>query len=134
MALFKILNNFASGNAITSVNTYTQGYCYFDKNTGKFWIDTTNTEAGRVAINGSFYGVSSSNASAVAKTVICPGFILSTGATVYVKFNNTNTADIGSITLNINNTGAKPIRYHGELLPDAGYLKAGTTYCFIYDS
>ena len=78
--------------------------------------------------------LSSSNASAVAKTVICPGFILSTGAAVYVKFNNTNTADIGSITLNINNTGAKPIRYHGELLPDAGYLKAGTTYCFIYDS
>lgn len=31
--------------------TYHQGYCYFDVNTGKFWIDTTNTAAGRMAIN-----------------------------------------------------------------------------------
>ena len=32
-------------------NSYHQGYCYFDVNTGKFWIDTTNIASGRMAIN-----------------------------------------------------------------------------------
>ena len=50
MALFKIFGNFASGNT-TLPTTYTQGYCYFDKNTGKFWVDTTNAAAGRMALN-----------------------------------------------------------------------------------
>lgn len=31
--------------------SYHQGYCYFDVNTGKFWIDTTDAAAGRMAIN-----------------------------------------------------------------------------------
>lgn len=35
----------------TLPTTYHQGYCYFDVNTGKFWIDTTNAAAGRMAIN-----------------------------------------------------------------------------------
>ena len=30
---------------------YHQGYCYFDVNTGKFWIDTSNLASGRMAIN-----------------------------------------------------------------------------------
>jgi hypothetical protein len=29
-------------------NEYHQGYCYFDKNTGRFWIDTTDTKEGRL--------------------------------------------------------------------------------------
>lgn len=32
-------------------NNYHQGYCYFDVNTGKFWIDTTDNATGRMAIN-----------------------------------------------------------------------------------
>lgn len=109
MALFKILNNFTTGTAITSVTNYVQGYCYFDKNTGKFWIDTSNTEAGRVAINGSFFGACSTNANTANKVVLCPGFILSSGSVIFVKFNNTNSADTDKLTLNVNNTGAKPI-------------------------
>ena len=31
--------------------SYHQGYCYFDVTTGKFWIDTSNAAAGRMAIN-----------------------------------------------------------------------------------
>jgi len=50
LALFKIFGNFASG-ATTLPNTATQGYCYFDKNTGKFYIDTTDTVSGRMALN-----------------------------------------------------------------------------------
>ena len=38
-------------------NSYHQGYCYFDVKTGKFWIDTTDTAAGRLAINSSFFGI-----------------------------------------------------------------------------
>ncbi len=50
MALFKIFGNFASGNT-TLPTSATQGFCYFDKNTGKFYIDTTNAVSGRMALN-----------------------------------------------------------------------------------
>lgn len=51
MALFKILNNFASSNPITEVTTAHEGYCYFDKTTAKFWIDTSNNPTDRMALN-----------------------------------------------------------------------------------
>jgi len=50
LALFKIFGNFTSGNT-TLPSTATQGYCYFDKNTGKFYIDTTNATSGRMILN-----------------------------------------------------------------------------------
>jgi hypothetical protein len=54
MALFKI--NKGKGNLPT---TYTEGYCYFKEDTGRFYIDTTNTAAGRKLINpDSFVSVS----------------------------------------------------------------------------
>lgn len=65
MALFKILSNMVDNNppdpygyingveddglsqvrsqATGLPSTFNQGYCYFDKSTGKFWIDTTPT-------------------------------------------------------------------------------------------
>ena len=49
MSLFKVFNNFSSGNDLP--NTYVEGYCYFDKNTGKFYVDTNGTSAGRMAFN-----------------------------------------------------------------------------------
>ena len=64
-------------------------------------------------------------------------FALEKGSTVYVKFTNTNSGAVGSITLNVNGTGAKSIKYiyNGSLsnIPDKGYLKAGQTYQFYYD-
>lgn len=50
MALFKILSNMNDPTK-SMPNSYHQGYCYFDVTTGKFWIDTSNTQAGRMAIN-----------------------------------------------------------------------------------
>lgn len=50
MALFKILSNM-NDTTKNLPNSYHQGYCYFDVNTGKFWIDTTDTSTGRMAIN-----------------------------------------------------------------------------------
>lgn len=46
MALFKILNNFGTSNSITSLTSHNAGYCYFDINTNKFYIDTTDNAAG----------------------------------------------------------------------------------------
>lgn len=50
MALFKILSNMDDPTK-SMPNSYHQGYCYFDVTTGKFWIDTSNAQAGRMAIN-----------------------------------------------------------------------------------
>lgn len=47
MALFKIKR----GLAATLPQTYVEGYCYFTTDDGKFYIDTTNTAAGRITLN-----------------------------------------------------------------------------------
>lgn len=77
------------------------------------------------------YATSSTGASAAAKAASVQNsgnFALETGATVIVKFSNTNTASIP--TLNVNSTGAKNIKYAGETFTD---LIAGHLYEFIYD-
>lgn len=79
------------------------------------------------------YGVCDEGASVAAKLVDCAGYKLETGSLVYVRFTNTNSAAVGNITLNVNNTGAKHIRYRNGNLPGTGYLRAGATYAFIYD-
>lgn len=68
---------------------------------------------GIVSSSNSFsYGTCSDTASTVAKTVtVNDSFTLVTGATVAVKFSNTNTAT--TPTLNVNNTGAKEIKRCG---------------------
>ena len=47
MALFKI----SKGVKANLPSTYNEGYCYFTTDDGKFYIDTTNTAAGRVLLN-----------------------------------------------------------------------------------
>ena len=64
-------------------------------------------------------------------------FTLREGTTAIIKFVNTNSGAIGSLKLDVNNTGAKPIKYiyNGGLsdIPSAGYLKGGQSYQFYYD-
>lgn len=72
-------------------------------------------------------------AKAVSLTETYNNFILTTGAVVYVKFTTTNTAAVGSLTLNVDSKGAKPIKYRGGNLPSAGTLAAGRVYQFVYD-
>lgn len=79
------------------------------------------------------YGTCSTTASTAAKTVACTGFKLETGARIEVRFTTTNTAAVGSLTLSVNSTTAKAIKYRNENLPDAGVLAAGRTYVFVYD-
>ena len=78
-----------------------------------------------------FYATSSSSASTSAKTATVqepPGFELKEGVVVSVKFTNANTAS--SPTLNVDGTGAKPIRTLGT---SSAYWAAGQTVLFVYD-
>ena len=76
------------------------------------------------------YTTCSTAAATAAKTAALSGFKLGTGAFVIVKFSVTNTA--ASPTLNVNNTGAKAIRYKNAAI-SAGYLAANKIYCFVFD-
>ena len=76
------------------------------------------------------YGACSTAAGTAAKTVALSGFVLATGAEVTVKFSATNTA--ANPTLNVNSTGAKPIRYKNAAVP-SGYIVANKTYRLVYD-
>jgi hypothetical protein len=81
-------------------------------------------------LKSSKFGACSTAAGTAAKTVSLSGFTLATGAEVTVMFTVTNTAS--SPTLNVNNTGAKPIYYRNAAI-GAGYLAANRVYKFVYD-
>lgn len=89
---------------------------------------------------GVFYGTSSTAGGTAAKEVVCRDFTsanLIAGTIISVKFSATNSGAVGNLSLNVNSTGAKSIKYinNGTLgnLSSAGYLKANTTYYFVYD-
>lgn len=81
------------------------------------------------------YGVCETAKATAAKTVTVTGnFTLETGATIAVKFTNTNTAS--SPTLNVNETGAKAIKRYGTTAAGtAAYSswQAGQVVIFVYD-
>lgn len=77
------------------------------------------------------YGVCSTAANIAEKTVECGQFALITGACIKVKFTVTNTV-AAPITLNINQTGAKTIKYRGN--PQGGsWFSADRILEFVYD-
>jgi len=65
-----------------------------------------------------------------AKTVGVTGFTLTEGRRVTVKFSNANTA--ASPTLNVSSTGAKSIRYKGQVIPTS-LIESGSIFDLIYD-
>lgn len=76
-------------------------------------------------------GTCSTSASAAAKTVICPGFVLYTGATAEVKFSNDSSA--ATPTLNINSTGAKNIYWAKSTTGHQYKFRGDYVYKFVYD-
>lgn len=74
------------------------------------------------------YAVCSTAAGTAEKTITLENFELVTGADLLVHFTVTNTA--ANPTLNVNNTGAKPIRYKAKAI-SAGSLTAGSTHAFV---
>lgn len=89
---------------------------------------------------GVFYGTCSTAAATAAKVVECDAFTadsLKAGTIIVVTFTATNSGAVANLTINVNSTGAKHIKYinNGALgnLPAAGYLKANVEYPFYYD-
>ena len=72
-------------------------------------------------------------AATAAKVVSMSGFKLETGSWVAIKFTVTNTAAVADLTMNVNSTGAKGIKYRNGNLPAAGTLTANRIYLFVYD-
>lgn len=87
-----------------------------------------------VAFDGSanitHYGICNSAAGATTKIVAIPDFSLTTGSSAYVKFTNGNTVD--GVTLNINDTGVKSVKYDDNDIA-SGQLKSTRVYHLIYD-
>ena len=87
-----------------------------------------------------FYGTCSSAAAATEKAVTCSEFTandLVAGTMINVKFDATNSGAVASLTLNVNGTGAKSIKYiyndSRNNIPGASYLSANNMYTFRYD-
>ena len=85
-----------------------------------------------------FYGTCSTAGGTGAKIVECPSFTsadLDNGTIILVKFTNTNSAAVDSLTLNVNSTGAVDIKkiynYATSNLSNVGELRA-ITHQFIY--
>ncbi len=74
------------------------------------------------------YGECSTAAGTAAKTVEMTGFTLMKGATIFVKFTNTNSAT--NPTLSVNSTTAKPLVKYGSSTIN---WSAGAVLCLTYD-
>ena len=82
-------------------------------------------------ISNSGYVACTTAANTVAKTVTQANFSLSTNCRLIVKMTNYNTA--ASPTLNVNNTGAKPLYYNGEIASADNTWEAGEVLDVYYD-
>ena len=99
----------------------------------------SNTYATQVNLNSEInarkavYGTSSTDAGTATKVVTCSNFALYTGASVTVTFSKTNTSSAPQ--MNVNSTGAKPIKsYTGANLTEGEYKwAAGASITFTYD-
>ena len=148
-----IINEQSIGSgAVTSVNGMVGAVTLTKSNVGLTNVDntadanknvnsaktlTTTRKIDGVNFNGSaditHYGTCSTAAATAAKTVACTGFNLVTGAWIAVRFTVTNTAAVADLTLNVNGTGAKGIKYRNANLPAVDDLAANRTYLFVYD-
>lgn len=141
-------------NSIEAINSLTTGKIDAARiNVGQITVGSlsdgssySTTTQMKTAINNvrSWYATCSTAAGTAAKvatitptTTAFTTSVLTAGTLVNVKFTVTNTAAVGDLTLNINNTGAKHIKTlrYGVInnIAGAGYLAKDTTYQFTYD-
>jgi len=113
---------------------------YLDKAGLSYFWDKIKSLFIKGNVGGVFYGTCSTAAGTVAKVVECADFTaenLKAGTIIVVTFTATNSGAVANLTMNVNGTGAKHIKYinNGSLgnLSSAGYLKANTEYPFYYD-
>ena len=89
-----------------------------------------------------FYGKCSTSAGTFNKVVVCPKFSLQDGQLINILFSTANTVSNGSITLNINDTGAKGVLNYGHTFEttSGGYgnyykrWEANTVISVIYEA
>lgn len=113
------------GNGRTEYTPGVNGVCI----TGNTGAAGTPGKPGTNGANGKMlYGVCSTPATMAAKVATVEGFSLYSGVTVSIKFTYKNAE--ASPTLDINNTGAKPINTNGT--PYAYWLD-GASVNFVYD-
>lgn len=101
-----------------------------------YWqIMAQGTQSAQIA--GNYYGTCDTASATASKVVAVPAsenFVLQLGDIVGVRFTNTNTAN--NPTLNVNNSGAKPIYYNDDAV-HTNYLWAGgeadRDTVFMYD-
>ena len=74
----------------------------------------------------------STAAATAAKTVTLSGFVLVKGAKLIVNLSNANTA-ASALTLNVNSTGAKTIRWNGNVTSASTYAMPAGYYNCYYD-
>ena len=100
---------------------------------------TDTLVSGDERVTGMIYGTQAGNyayctsTASAAKAVTIPGFVLTTGVHVRIKFQYTNQLAVASLTLNVNGTGAKNIKLQGANLPAADVLGQDGIYEFVYD-
>lgn len=118
-------DTFDLATKLTVLNTFTVGQ-------STQWAATRVIEGMQVngTANRFTYCTCSTAGATKAKTATCTGYKLITGATVTVKFSNTNT--VNSPTLNISSTGAKVIYYRGKAVTANRFVKGGV-YTFRYN-
>lgn len=87
-----------------------------------------------------FHGTCSTAAATAEKAVTCADFKaadLVAGVMILVEFDNTNSAAVADLKLNVNSTGAYAIKQNNSgtmsNLGDKGYLKTTVTYPFIFN-
>lgn len=88
-----------------------------------------------------YSGTCTTAAGTTQKDVTCPEFTeeqLVQGAIVLVTFTNTNSGAVGSLTLKVGSSTAKPLKHlynnaPTSNIPGANYLQAGQTYPFYYN-
>lgn len=100
-------------------------------NLGSIATSLSNIQAISPAKFGMGYAVCDTAASTAAKTANIANYTLTEGALVTVKFTNGSTAS--NATLNINNTGAKPLLYKGSAITGE-IIGAGDICTFIYST
>lgn len=113
----------------TRIDRQKNKHILYPKNT---LVDVYTSPTSGVSIKGkvSFMGTCATDAATAAKVVSIPGFALVTGAHLTIKF--TNGITVASPTLNVNNTGAKAIKYKGSNLL-ANAIRANSFVNMVYE-
>lgn len=128
---------FCTGEVVADVNALAFDGAYSAETNKAATVSSITTRVGNSKV---FYGTCASTASTVEKQVTCTGFTdeqLVEGVIVIVKFDETNSAAVGSITLKVGTSTAKNIKYiyNGGYsnIPAKAYLAANQIYHFTYD-